>query len=355
MPTVRLKDIAARAGVSMMTVSKVLRGAPDISAETKTRVKLLAQQMGYVPDGLARGLRYRKTKLLGLIIPSITNPILVRTVFAIEDRAHEQGFEVILAQTLNVTEREDSNILRLLSRRIDGLLLWPVYRPSSEARSYQELFARGTPTVILGPTSPFCRQFVNVEGDDAGGSHAVTQHLIKLGHRRIAFLAGPPLAPWAQERLEGYRRALRETDLEVDDHLIFHAGSTIEDGAKATEQMLQESCDATAIQAVTDLAAIGCADRFLREGAKIPSDLSVAGFGNILSAEFFRVPLTTVRQPKHRLGLAAMDLLLQLMRGEKPESKRLPAEIVIRASTGPPSAEPRPARSLAPKVRSSLA
>ena len=353
MPTVRLKDIAARAGVSMMTVSKVLRDAPDISAETKTRIKLLAQQMGYVPDSLARGLRYCRTKLLGLIIPSIANPIFTRMVFAIEDRAHEQGFEVILAQTLGVAEREDSNLLRLLSRRIDGLLIWPAYRPSTEVRSYQELLARGTPTVILGLTPPFCRQFVNVEGDDAGGSHAVTEHLIKLGHRRIAFLAGPLLAPWVQERLEGYRRALREVDLEVDDHLIFQAGSTLENGAKAAEQMLQESSDATAIQAVDDLAAIGCADRLLHEGARIPSDVSVAGFGNIMSAEFFRVPLTTVRQPKHRLGSAAMDLLLQLMQGQKTEPKRLPAEIVIRASTGPPPAEPRPGRSLAPNVRAS--
>jgi LacI family transcriptional regulator len=168
------------------------------------------------------------------------------------------------------------------------------------------------------------------------GSHAVTEHLLKLGHKRIAFLAGPLKSPWAQERLEGYRRALREANLAVDDHLIFNAGNTVEDGAKAAEQMLHESCDATAIQAVSDLVAIGCADVFIRQGAKIPADLSVTGYGNILTSEFFRVPLTTVRQPKQRLGAAAMDLLLQLMRGEKAESKRLPAELLIRASTAPP-------------------
>src|SRR5258708_26279949 len=113
MATIRLKDIAARGGVSLMTVSKALRDAPDISAGTKTRLKLLAQQMGYVPDSMAQSLRYRRTKLLGLIVPSVGNPLYARTIMAVEDRAHQLGYEVIFAQTLNVAEREDSCILRL--------------------------------------------------------------------------------------------------------------------------------------------------------------------------------------------------------------------------------------------------
>ncbi len=337
MRAVTLKDIAARAGVSPMTVSKVMRDAPDISAETKTRIKLIAQQMGYVPDGIARGLRCRKTKLLGLIIPSIANPIFARMVLAIEDRAHELGFELILAQTHNIAEREDSNIIRLLSRKVDGLLIWPVYRPADEVRAYQELQQRGTPTIILGPTMPYCRQFINVECDDEGGSRTITQHLLKLGHRRIAFFTGPMLAPWAQRRFEGYRNALREAGLELDDRLVFQAGSTIEDGIKAAEQMQTESCDATAVQAANDLAAIGCAERLLREGVRIPEQLSLAGFGNIMSAEFYRVPLTTARQPKHRLGEVAMDMLAQLLGGKKVEPAQLPAELIVRASTAPPA------------------
>ncbi len=335
MGSVTLKDIAARAGVSMMTVSKVMRDAPDISAETKTRIKLIAQQMGYVPDGVARGLRYRKTKLLGLIIPSIANPVFARMVLAIEDKAHELGFELILAQTHNIAEREDSNIIRLLSRKVEGLLIWPVYRPTEEVRVYRELQNRGTPTVILGPTVGYTRQFINVECDDEGGSRTVTQHLVKLGHRRIAFLTGPILAPWAQRRLNGYRAALREAGIDTDDKLVFQAGSTIEDGTKAAQQMQAESCDATAIQAVNDMAAIGCAEVYLRAGVTIPEKLSIAGFGNIMSAEFFRVPLTTVRQPKHRLGEAAMEILLQLLGGKKADPVQLPTELIVRSSTGP--------------------
>jgi DNA-binding LacI/PurR family transcriptional regulator len=288
-----------------MTVSKALRDEPDVSAATKTRLKLLAQQMGYVPDSSAQGLRTRTTKLFGLAISSLTNPVFSRVVLAIEERAHELGYDVLLAHTLNVPEREEACIRRFLSRRVDGLFICPVYRFASEARIYKELLAR------------------------------------KLGHKRIAFFAGPQAAPWSQERFEGYRRALREAGQDVNDTLVFQSGRTMEDGAKAALQMINESGHATAVQAVNDIVAIGCAQTLLNQGVRIPEDISIVGFGNILLSEYFRVPLTTVRQPKFRLGIAAMDLMLQLLRGQRGESKRLSAELIARASSGIPPATGR--------------
>lgn len=335
---VRLKDIAARAGVSVMTVSKSLRGAADISAETKTRIKVLAQQMGYMPDSTAQGLRNRSTKLLGLILSTVTNPIFARTVSAIEEGAHEWGYDLILAHTLNVPEREEACIRRLLSRRVDGLFIFPVYRLAPTAPIYEELWQRQTPTVILGQRAPFCAQFLNVETDDLTGSYLMTQHLLELGHKRIAFLTGANGVPWAQERLDGYRRALREAGIEPDDRLVFTAGATLEEGEKAAVQMIHESASMTAVQAVSDLVAMGAANVFLSQGIKIPEDLSIAGFGNILMSQHFRVPLSTVREPKLRLGVAAIEAMQKLRRGERPEPKRLPAEIIVRASTAPPKA-----------------
>jgi DNA-binding LacI/PurR family transcriptional regulator len=192
------------------------------------------------------------------------------------------------------------------------------------------------PTVILGHRGLFCSSFPNVETDDIAASHAVTKHLIDLGHKRIAYFTGATVSPAAQERYEGYRRALREAGLEIDDRLVFNAGSTIEEGEKAALQMLNENPGATAVQAVNDLVAIGAAQVFLNQQIRIPEDLSVAGFGNILVSEYFRVPLTTVRQPKLRLGYAAMELMQSLLEGEPGESKRLRAEIAVRASTAPP-------------------
>jgi len=317
-----------------MTVSKALRDRPDVSPATKTRIKLLAQQMGYLPDSTARGLRTRKTKLFGLVFSSMTNPIYSRIVLAIEEGAYTLGYDVLLAHTHNIPEREEACIHRMLSRGVDGLFIAPVYRLAVEARIYQQLLARRVPTVLLGHPAPFCSQFLSLEADDLLASYAVTQHLLKLGHRRIAFLAGPPATPWTQERLEGYRRALREAGIELDDKLVFQAGRSIEDGAKAAAQMIAEATDATAVQAINDVVAVGCAETLLSHGRRIPQDISVAGFGNILMGAHFRVPLTTSRQPKFRLGRAAVQAMHDLLEGRPVESKRLPAELIVRASTG---------------------
>lgn len=332
---VRLKDIAARAGVSIMTVSKVLRNAPDISAATKARIRQLAAEMGYVPDSMAQSLRNRTTKLFGLVISAATNPLFARVVMAIEEQAHALGYDLILAHSLNLPEREDAVLRRLLARRVDGLFVSPVYRLEPSAPIYDELARRNTPTVVLGQQAPFCEKFASVEVDDLGGSYQLTKYLLDLGHRRIAFFAGSQVLPSSRERFEGYQRALRDAGLECDDHLVFHAGSTIEEGEKAALQMVNEAPQVTAVQAVNDLVAIGAANVFLQQGLRIPQDLSVAGFGNVLTSEYFRVPLTTVRQPKMRLGLAAVEMMTQLLAHQPPKTKRLPAELLVRASTGP--------------------
>jgi DNA-binding LacI/PurR family transcriptional regulator len=338
---VRLKDIAVRANVSVMTVSKALRDEPDVSEATKGRIKTMAQQMGYVPDSSAQGLRTRTTKLLGLLIPSPTDPNVARMTLAIEERVHDLGYDLLLMHTLNTLEREEYCIRRMMARRVDGIFITPVYRMEPEARIYKELTAQQSRVVLLGPSAPFCNQFPGVQVDDLSASFAATQHLLGLGHKRIAFLSGPLAAPWAQARFEGYRRALREAGMEVDDNLVFQAGSTTEDGVKAASQMLDESCKATAVQAVNDLVAIGFANTLLDQGVRIPQDISLVGFGNSITSEYFRVPMTTVRQPKFRLGLAAVEMMTQLLRGQRGETKRLPAELIVRSSSGEPAHMPQ--------------
>lgn len=332
---VRLKDIALQAGVSVMTVSKALRDAPDVSAATKVRIRDLAKQLGYVPDTAAQGLRTRSTRLLGLVVSSLTNPIFARIVLAIEERAHELGYDLILAHTHNKADRESACIQKLLARRVEGLIISPVYRLATEDRTYRELQANGTPTIILGHTAPFCSSFLNVACDDSAGAYTSTKHLLSEGHKQIAFFAGPPVTPWTRERFEGYRRALRECNLDVDDRLVFQAGRTIDDGAKAALQMINEEQMPTAIQCVNDMVAVGAVETLLQQGYRVPEDISVCGFGNVLLSEHFRVPLTTVRQPKFHLGQAAMEVLMLLLKGQHPEPRRISAELVVRSSTGP--------------------
>jgi len=335
---VRLKDIAARAKVSVMTVSKALRDAKDISAQTRARLQALAAEMGYVPNTAASGLRTHSTRLFGLIISAMTNPLFARVIMAIEENAHEMGYDLILAHSLNNPNREETCIRRMLARRVEGLFIFPAYRQQEQSQLYDELLSRGVPTVILGPKAAFCARFHNVETNDLAASQALTRHLLELGHRRIAFFTGPAVSPWALERFEGYRRGLRDANLDVDEALVFQAGATIEEGEKAALQLLQENPKATAVQAGNDLVAIGAAETFIKQGLRIPHDISVVGFGNVLVSEHFRVPLTTARQPKHRLGVAAMEVMKKVMQGGTPPPQRLAAELVIRESSGPPKA-----------------
>ena len=322
-----------------MTVSKVMRDKSDVSAATKERIRKLAADMGYVPDTFARSLRTGSTRLFGLVISTITNPIFARTALAIEEVAHEMGYSIVLGHSLNTPEREEACIRRMLSLRVEGLFVSPVYRLGRIAPLYSQLRKSAIPTVILGHCAPFCSHFPAVETDDTAASRSITEHLIKLGHRRIAFLAGPTAAPWAAERISGYRQAMIDADLQPTDSLIFMAGGNLEAGEKAAHQLLAESPRPTAIQAVNDLVAIGAATVLLKSGWRIPEDVSVTGFGNILSSELFRVPLTTVRQPKYRLGVAAMETMRMLLRRETPSSKRMTAELLVRESTGAPRKE----------------
>jgi LacI family transcriptional regulator len=299
--------------------------------------------MGYVPDIVARGLRNRSSQLFGLVIPATTHPMFGRLLLALEEQAHQLGFEIVLAHSLNQPDREEMVIRRLLARRVDGLFLCPVYRLEPTASIYQELHRSGLPTVLLGHRASFCDQFVNVETDDATASYTATRHLIELGHKQIAFLAGSPASPSAKERLSGYRRALQESGVEPNDQLLFKAGSTIQEGEQAAQQVLQEQAQITAIQANNDLVAVGAANVLLNQGCQIPRDLSVVGFGNTLVSEYFRIPLTTIREPKFSLGMTAMDLMARLLRGERPSSRRLPADLVVRSSTAPaPTPQPAP-------------
>ena len=334
---IRLKDIAEQAGVSVMTVSKALRDEPDIANATKARIQAIADQAGYVPNHAARGLRTRSTQQFALIISALTNPLYTRVIMAIEEQAHELGYEILFAQTLNNPEREERVIRRMIARQVDGLFIRPVYRPDNTAAIYDELKQRGIPTVILGHRALFCSEFPNVQTDDLAAAHTATQHLLDLGHARIACFAGPTFSPWAQERYEGYRRALSDAEHEVDEKLVFHAGGTIEEGEKAALQLINERPGATAIVAANDLVAIGAANVLLDQGLKIPTDISIVGFGDILNAENYRIPLTTIDQPKYRRGVASMESMTALLEGNSGSSKRLAAELIIRESTAPPA------------------
>lgn len=202
---------------------------------------------------------------------------------------------------------------------LEGIFVAPVPRLGTDSSIY-----RNSPATAAASSSSeslpisACRAFARVAAHEVAASRDVTQHLLGLGHRRIAFLAGPTLAPSAPARLEGYRRALRDAGVEIHDRLVFDARSTIDEGYQAGLELVRESLGVTALQAVNDLVAIGALNALVAQGIRIPEDVSVAGFGNLLTAENARVALTTVREPKFRLGMAAMEVMQQLLKGGPP-------------------------------------
>jgi len=335
---VRLTDIALEARVSMMTVSRVLHGKPGVSKATRERVQAVADRLGYVPDAMAQSLRARSPRLLAALVPSLSDPVWSLALQAIEERVHLMGFDFLLAQSQGLREREEVCLRRLMARRVEGLFLASSVQATATSPVYLQLQESHAKVVALGHTDPAASVagFHAVGHDETAASRKVTTHLIELGHARIAFFAGPSLSASARARFEGYRLALQKHGLPQDERLVFGAGMTVADGAKAVERFVAESARATAIQAVNDLVALGAVAALAQRGLRVPTDLSVAGYGDLLPGEAAPVPLTTVKQPKYALGEKAVEAMAALLRGQRPDVTLLSAELVVRSSTGPP-------------------
>ncbi len=338
---VRLVDIARQAGVSVMTVSRVMRDTPDISEATKAKVLAIAKQLGYLPDAMARSLRTRSTRLLGALVPTVTDRVVGPALQTIGEYVQQLGYDLIVAQSFDRPELEESCLHRLLARRIEGLFLVPVGPAAVAAQHHVHLRRRQVPAVVLGygPAMASDESLHAVGADETAASRLVTDHLIGLGHRQIVFLAGPSLSASARARFDGYRQALRSSGIDLDERLVFGAGLTMADGVRAVERMLSESVRATAVQAVNDMVAIGAMDGLVKRGCSVPGDWSLAGFGDLPLSGFGRIPLTTVGEPKHQLGKAAVQVMASLLRGESPVSVLLPTELIVRSSTGPPNVQ----------------
>jgi len=333
---VTLKQIAQEAGVSIMTVSKVMRDYPDIAPKTKERIRSIANHLGYVPDAAARSLRTRSTRTIGVVLPNISQTYFPRVFVGIEQVAKARGYKLLLSHSNDDPHQEAAEVRELLSRKVDGLIIVPANRLDASYDMFTMLESRNVPTVIVDRQPQPLANFLRVVPDDRQGGYLATKHLIDLGHRDIALLAGPSGSPSTQERTEGYRRALQESGIAFRDDLVFSAGSEISDGQKAASELVNERTRCTAIFAHNDLVAIGAAEFFLQQKWRVPEDVSIIGYGDLHGAALYRVPLTTVRQPQSGLGQLAVQVLFERMAGRPAESRRMPVEVIVRSSTGLP-------------------
>jgi DNA-binding LacI/PurR family transcriptional regulator len=319
-----------------MAVSKALRDAPDISAATKARVLAEANRQHYVPNRAAQNLRSQRSGLIGVVVPQINHTYYSHLVWGIERQAEAKGLQVLLGHSLDRAENEVGEVRKLLARQVEALLLVPAIRWQHRLATLELVRASRTPAVLLDAYPAGADKFPGVSWvvcDDQRGSQLVTEHLLSLGHRHILFLAGPNGSSSSAGRFGGYQRALAAAGVPYSDTRVYLAGRDIEAGRHAMTQALSEKAEFTAVAAFNDSVAIGAVETLLQQGFRVPEDVSVAGFGDGLLAENYRVPLTTVRVPQMEMGEAAVRLALELQKGAAVEPRTLPVEIILRAST----------------------
>jgi LacI family transcriptional regulator len=336
---VTLRDVARVAGVHPATVSRALNEETRslVNEETARRVLKAADELGYQPNPIARGLKTNRSYTIGVLIPDLTNPLFPPILRGIEDRLETDGYTPLIANTDNDPEREllDSETMR--ARQVDGIIAATARR---DHRLHDALLEAGIELVLVNrrqqelPVS-------SATADDRMGMRLAVEHLLSLGHTRIAHLAGPLDYSTGLDRYESFRETMRAAGLEPDPELVLVAEAFTEsEGARLCGQLTGDGRRFTAIAAANDLLALGCYDVFAERGVRCPDEVSVVGFNDMPFAARFHPPLTTIHIPHYELGKAAAQLMLErLQDGDSPPRDiRLEPSLIVRDSTSPPPA-----------------
>lgn len=301
-----IKDVAKRANVSTATVSRVLRNAGNVTEETKQRVLEAIEALNYQPNVLGRYLRRMETETVLVIVPDITNPFFSKVLRGIEAVALEHGYQVLLGDTQNDVRLEEQYLNLLPQRQVDGM----IFLTARIRKELVEEMARQFPIVLAceyleGADIP------TVSIDNISSARKATEHLIGLGHRRIAHLSGPMDVILSRDRLRGYHQALVQHEIDADPALVQEGDFTYESGYSLTLKLLALENPPTAIFAANDEMAIGAIKAVRHRGGRVPYDVAIVGFDDIQMASIFEPAVTTIAQPMFEIGEQAMKLMLQ--------------------------------------------
>ncbi len=346
-PPVTLKDVAALAGVHPATASRALNPETRmlVSAETASRILAAADSLGYRPNTVARSLRTRRSHTVGVLIPDLTNPLFPPIVRGIEDRLAADGYVALIGNTDSDDERESLVFERMRARHVDGFVCATAHLNSpllAEA-------AAGGIAVVLVNRNAEGYGFPAVMVDNERGIALAVDHLVSLGHRRIAHIAGPQDVSTGLSRYRGFLDAMAAHDLAVEPGLIAHAAAySIEEGERCCRELLAADLGCTAVAAGNDLLAIGCYAALDDAGLSCPRDISVVGFNDMPFVDRLRPPLTSVSFPHYQVGAEAGRLILEQIAasaeqgtvpaGDQAKVMYLAPELQVRGSTAPPRA-----------------
>ena len=333
MSSVTIKEVAKEANVSFSTVSRVIRNAKNIHPETRKKVLRAIKKLNYHVDARARGMVKRETKTIGVCISDISNPFYPPIVRGIENTINKFHYNLLLSNTDEDAEKEEVYLKLMLEKRVDGLII----APTGQSTSYlKEFIKRNIPVVFID------RKIENISTDTVctdnfQGAFSAVEHLIKLGHKRIAMIAGPKAITTIQDRIKGYLEALKIYNTKRADSLIAEGSPTIEGGIKATKTLFKLSSPPTAIFSCNNLMTLGSLIALKRLGKNVPKDVAIVGFDDLEWAEVLDPPLTVVSQPTYTIGTTAAQLLMQRLLREGPIKKQnivLKPELIIRRSCG---------------------
>jgi LacI family transcriptional regulator len=335
---VTLRDVAAMAGVHPATASRALNAETRelVNGDTADRVLAAAQELGYRPNPIARGLKTDRSYTIGVVVPDLRNPIFPPLARGIEDRLERNGYTSLLANTDNDPERERLSFDALRARKVDGFITATARR---EHPLLYELAGSGMPLVLVNRSTDG-DELPSAVADDENGIGQAVEHLADLGHRRIGHFAVRSIST-GERRYQGFLAAMEGRGLQVDPALVVETGMYSEEqGARATRQLLERRATFTAIVAGNDLMALGAIDALREAGLDCPGDVSVVGVNDMAWSDRFSPALTTVRMPHYELGVTAADLLLERLASPQapPRHVMLPAQLVVRASTARPLA-----------------
>jgi LacI family transcriptional regulator len=327
------------AGVSTMTVSRVINNSRHTSSATRERVNGAIAELGYMPNGLARQLRSRRTKTIALVLTDIANPFFTTIARGVEDAARARGYAVMFCNT-DESEAEELEYLKvLIQRRVDGILLVPA---ADSSASLELLAQQGLPTVVLDRRTRSA-QVDEVRTDSELGAQLAVRHLIELGHRRIVVLTGPDTVSTSSDRVAGYRRALADAGMLPEDERVFFGEYNEASGYEMTRRALEGRPRPTAIFAGNNFVAFGSIRALREAGLAVPGDMSIVVFDDLPAGWVLDPFMTVVSQPAYEIGRQAAELMLERLAGHSPAEPRtivLPSELIIRRSTAPPSNEP---------------
>lgn len=334
-----LRDIARHVGVHPSTVSRVLNPATRsmVSVEIAERIIEAAAVLGYRPNPIAYGLRTNRSFTIGVLVPDLTNPVFPPIMRGIETTLEAAGYIAILANSDNDATRERTILDAMRGRQVDGLILATAHLDDPLVA---ECLGEETPLVLIN-RKPEQSGVSSVVNDDVEGIAKAVDHLVDLGHTRIAHIAGPQTLSTGLARYEGMQAAMAARGIAIDPGLfVFCELFNMEEGRRCCEALLDRGTDFTAIVAAHDLLAIGCYETLAARGLSCPDDVSITGYNDIPMVDRLNPPLTTLRTPLREIGVAAATCLLERLADAGAPAREIvvPTKLIVRSSTGLPQA-----------------